>query len=265
MIKSSSNENIISSNYYPNNLEYYDYLYSDHLAYSKSLLVNLLPIFKYNKINTVLDACCGSGNDVIQLYKEGFEINASDLCDTMVSFTKNRFDVFLKSDTFFFTSNVLNLSKSSLKKFDLVLFRGNTLGHLNSQEQLSAIQELIKVSNSNGLILIDFRNGVKYFERKKKYEQRGYGIDNKLKNIFFSFYRIKFPSILSKPYLIKSYLFIFNYKHFQFINYQKTIQANFVIKENIIEFLKAQKLKYEIVTSDKKGLPFLESILIHNY
>lgn len=264
MIKSNSNENIITSQYYPNNLEYYDYIYSDHLEYSRALLTNLLPVFKENSIHSVLDACCGSGNDVFQLHNMGFEVSASDLCSTMVSFAKSRIPYFSNIPTSFYTSNVLNLSQLIHKKFDLVLFRGNTLGHLNSQEQIVAIEELFKLSNPKGLVLIDFRNGKDYFEKRNKYEQRGYGIDFKLSNIFFSFYRIKYPSNFSEQYTIVSYLLIFNYKKFQFTNYQRIIKANFVDKDKIIHFLQSKKLKYKIIISSRKGLPFLESILIYN-
>jgi SAM-dependent methyltransferase len=265
MVTSNSNENIISSQYYPSNLEYYDYIYSDHIKYSKTLLTKLLPLLKNKNIHSVLDACCGSGNDVLQLYEQGFEINASDICGTMVSFTEHRFQNCFIPKSSFFISNVLKLSKTTPNKYDLVLFRGNTLGHLNSSEQIFAIEELIKVSVPNGLILIDFRNGVDYFANKKKYEQRGYGIDSKLNNIYFSFYRITYPSIISESYTIKSYLFVLNYKKIRFINYNKSIKANFVIKDSILAYLQSKQLKYEIITSEIGGLPYLESILIYNH
>lgn len=265
MVTTNLNENIISSQHYPSNLEYYDYIYSDHIKYSKTLLTKLLPLFKNKNIHSVLDACCGSGNDVLQLYKQGFEINASDICSTMVSFTEHRFQNCFLSKSSFFISNVLKLSKTTSNKYDLVLFRGNTLGHLNSIEQISAIDELIKVTNPNGLILIDFRSGIEYFSSKRKYEQRGYGIDRKLCNIYFSFYKVTYPSILSEPYTIKSHLFILNYKKIRLINFHKSIKANYVIKDSILRYLQANQLKYEIITSEKGGLPYLESILIYNH
>ncbi|MBL7884280.1 MAG: class I SAM-dependent methyltransferase, partial [Bacteroidia bacterium] len=142
MMASDINETV-TSDYYPNNLEYYDYIYLDHLKYSKKLLNDLIPVFRQFKVETVFDACCGSGNDIIQLQKNGFIVNASDLCQKMIDFTKSRFTKSYIDKASFFTANVLNLSKSCSSKFDLILFRGNTLGHLTSDNQLKAIDELV--------------------------------------------------------------------------------------------------------------------------
>lgn len=251
-----------TSNYYPNNLEYYDYIYLDHLKYSKELLNDLIPVFKKYKVETVLDACCGSGNDIVQLHKNVFFVNASDLCQKMIDFTKKRFTKSYIESASFFTSNVLNLSKSCSSKFDLVLFRGNTLGHLTSQEQLKAIDELVKTTNPNGLILIDFRNGLEYFNSKKSFEQRGIGVDKKLSNLFFSFYRILHPKSASNPYTIKSYLYIFNYRTLKFSKYLKKIEAHYVLKETIIQHISALGLEYQIVSFNQKRLPKLETMLI---
>lgn len=251
-----------TSDYYPNNLEYYDYIYLDHLKYSKELLNDLIPVFKKYKVETVLDACCGSGNDIVQLHEKGFFVNASDLCQKMIDFTKNRFTKSYIESASFFTSNVLNLSKSCNSKFDLVLFRGNTLGHLTCEEQQRAIDELVNTTNPNGLILIDFRNGLEYFNCKKTFEQRGVGVDKKLGNIFFSFYKILFPKSVSNPYTIKSYLYVLNYRTFKFNKYIKEIEAYYVIKENVIQHISNLGLEYQIVSFNQKGLPKLETMLI---
>lgn len=253
-----------TSDYYPNNLEYYDYIYLDHLKYSKELLNELIPVFKQYKVETVLDACCGSGNDIVQLHKNGFFVNASDLCQKMIDFTKNRFTKSYIESASFFISNVLNLSKSCDRKFDLVLFRGNTLGHLTSEEQLKAIDELTQIANSNGLILIDFRNGLECFNKKKSFEQRGVGVDRKLRNLFFSFYKILYPKSISNPYTIKSYLYVLNYRTLKLNKYKKEIAANFVLKESIINHISTLELDYKIVTCKTEGLPYLETVLIYN-
>ena len=162
MIISSTNKDKLLHNY-QYNLEYYDYIYSDHRQYSNHLLDTLTPFFLKHHINAIFDACCGSGNDIEQLYKNGFSVNGSDICATMVEFTVNRLRPKNINKSLFFTCNVLDLSKYCNNKYDLILFRGNTLGHLTFEEQKKAIDELIKITNPNGLILIDFRDGVKYF------------------------------------------------------------------------------------------------------
>jgi len=257
-------DNDLEHNYYPINLEYYNYLYSDHLNYSKLLLNDLIPKFESNNIKSVLDACCGNGNDVVYLSKRGFNINASDLCKNMVGFTKNRFNQTNINHSLFFTSNVLELSKTCNQKFDLVLFRGNTLGHLNSFEQIKAIDELISVTNSNGIILLDYRNGLDYFNSKNIYEQRGYGVDKRLSNLYFSYYKIRFPKDVSKPYLINSHLYVYNYLKFNFTKYSNLIEANYVLKESILKHISNLNLNYEMINTNLKGLPHLETILIYN-
>lgn len=251
-----------TSDYYPNNLEYYDYIYLDHLKYSKEFLNELIPVFKQYKVETVLDACCGSGNDIVQLHKKGFLVNASDLCQKMIDFTKNRFTKNYIENASFFRSNVLDLSKSCNSKFDLVLFRGNTMGHLKPQEQQKAIDELINIAKPNGLVLVDFRNGLEYFNSKKSFEQRGIGVDKRLGNVFISFYRILYPESISNPYTIKSYLYVLNFRTLKFNKYIKKIEAHFVIKENIIQHISNLGLEYQIVSFNQKGLPKLETMLI---
>lgn len=251
-----------TSDYYPNNLEYYDYIYLDHLKYSKELLNELIPVFKKYEIKTVLDACCGSGNDIVQLQMNNFFVNASDLCQKMIDFTKNRLTKRNIESASFFLSNVLNLNTTCSIKFDLVLFRGNTLGHLTSAEQLKAIDELINVANPNGLILIDFRNGLEYFNKKRLFEQRGFGVDRNLSNLFFSFYKIRHPKLISNPYIIKSFLYVLNYRTLKFYKYINKIEAHYVIKDNIIQHLSKLGLKYQIIRLNQKGLPNLETMLI---
>jgi hypothetical protein len=182
----------------------------------------------------------------------------------MIDFTKNRFTKSYIESASFFISNVLNLSKSCYRKFDLVLFRGNTLGHLTSEEQLKAIDELTEIANSNGLILIDFRNGLECFNKKKSFEQRGVGVDRKLRNLFFSFYKILYPKSISNPYTIKSYLYVLNYRSLKLNKYKKEITANFVLKESIINHISTLGLDYKVVTCKTEGLPYLETVLIYN-
>lgn len=263
MTISSIHKSNISHNY-QYNLDYYDYIYSDHLQYSNHLLDTLAPILKKNNINSVFDACCGSGNDIERLYKNGFFVNGSDICVTMVDFAVNRLQPNNIKKSLFITCNVLDLSKYCKNKYDLVLFRGNTLGHLTFEEQKKAIDELIKITNPNGLILIDFRDGLKYFNSKKIYEQRGVGIDKKFKNIFFSFYKMRFPSNVSMPYTVKTYLFLLNYRKLNFVIYAEEIKANFVLKKNVMDHIFELGLKHKFIDCHKTGLPYLESLLIYN-
>jgi SAM-dependent methyltransferase len=251
-------------NYYPSNLKYYEYIYSDHIKYSNELLSTILPILKQNSVDSVLDACCGVGNDIEFFLKNQFSVYASDLSQRMVDYTKKRVAKFNIPESHFFQGNALDISKIVDRKFDLVCFRGNTLGHLSDVEQIKLIEELLSVTKDDGFLLIDFRNGEKYFLNKPRYEQRGWGFDRIKKRFYFSFYLLSHSLSLSVKYKIKSILFLLDFRKFRVVRVNNQIAAYYVVKESLINALESKKLKFEFIDVNCKGLPLIETILIKN-
>lgn len=248
--------------YYSNNIDYYDYLYHDHLIASETLLNNLLVKLKDFDITNVLDACCGSGHDVCFFLKNGFNVDASDLSAEMVTHTKVKAQKFNIANSLFFQSDVLELDSKIERMYDLVLFRGNTLGHLTAIEQLKAIKQLYDRTSPGKFLLFDFRDGNTYHQERKPIELRGYGLDKTKHLLFFSLYRLRHPQQISSTYHIHSSVFFFNYYNFRFKRESLEIEGNYVNAEAIISLLSNLQCTYEFLNSYSEGLPYLKTILV---
>jgi SAM-dependent methyltransferase len=248
--------------YYSDNVDDYDYLYHDHLKSSEVLLLNLLSKIESNNVKTVLDACCGSGHDVEFFLKHNFNVDASDLCQQMIDFTKMRVQKVGSFNSVFLQTNVLQLDTYVTKKYDLVIFRGNTLGHLNTIEQIKSIKQLYNTTKPGKFLLIDFREGVTHYQERKAFELRGHGIDRIRHLLYFSYYKIKHSKDFLKPYLIQSRIMKFDYFKFKIRQEDLDIVGHYVDAQAIFDLLSKLKCTYEILESDKRGLPYLKSILI---
>lgn len=249
------------NNFYSTEYEEFNYLYADHIKFSKKLFEQVESIFKEHKVRSVIDCCCGVGNDLIYFADKGYYISGTDLSSEMVAKTKKS----IASKGFYidtvFQSDILSINKKVKIEYDLAIFRGNTLGHLNSKEQAQAIDNLFKISKTNGLIFIDFRDGIAY-NKSKKLEQRGYGINNERKEIFYSYYVIKHSKTISKEYLINSKIFIFDIKRFRLKIINRKINGNYVIPDNILECIKNNNGEILYNKKDTKGLQKLQTLII---
>jgi SAM-dependent methyltransferase len=248
--------------YYANHTRYYDYLFGDHLRSSEKLLSRLLPFFRANKVVTVLDCCCGSGHDAEFFLKNGFSIDVSDLCDEMVSYTKQKVTRFNTEKMHFFQSDVLELETKCQDVYDLVIFRGNTIGHLSQTEQLKALVQLFKRTKPGKFILLDFREGYTYFTERKSFELRGNGHSKKDHLLYFSFYKVRHGSRFTTPYLVFSKVFTFDYRKWAVNRKLLNIKGHYVDEASIIHLLNGLNCQYEYIESDGKGLPYLKTLLI---
>ncbi|KAA6301439.1 MAG: Glycine/sarcosine N-methyltransferase [Candidatus Ordinivivax streblomastigis] len=239
----------------------FNYLYSDHIDFSQILFETLEPLFKEYKVKTVIDCCCGVGNDLKDLFQKGYDVYGSDLSLNMVNTAiKN-----LKKEnvpTKIIQSDVLYINKNIKETFDLVVFRGNALGHLSSDEQKKAIDNLFGITKNNGLIFIDFRNGEKYHHKNKRFELRGHGIDKHNSEIYFSYYILKHPKNNFEQYKIKSRTLIFDYKKIKIRLVCSKIEANYVIPDTIIDRIKCNNGKILFEKSVENGLQHLQSLII---
>ena len=239
----------------------FNYLYTDHIKFSKKLFEEVETLFKEYNVKSVIDCCCGVGNDLKYLSRKGYDIFGSDLSFNMVdAATKN-----LNKDNIsakIIQSDVLYINENTEQKFDLVIFRGNALGHLNSDEQKKAIDNLFKITKYKGLMFIDFRNGQIYHNKRKRFELRGFGIDKQNSEIYFSYYILNHPEHSFEKYYIKSKTLIFNYKKLKFRSVFGEIEANYVIVDNIRDRIKYNngQILFEKNVSD--GLQELQSLII---
>jgi SAM-dependent methyltransferase len=249
--------------YYSSNVAYYDYLYHDHLASSEMLLESLLlqPPLQNSSIVSVLDACCGSGHDVELLVRHGFNVDASDLCQEMIDYTQRRVRKF-NTQSRFFQSDVLELESRVQGMYDLVLFRGNTLGHLRAPDQLRAVRQLYGKTKPGKFLLLDFRDGRRYHAEQKGFELRGSGIDRINHLAYFSFYQIKHAIDFTGTYEINSTVVLFDYRTLKFTRKSQRIEGHYVDVKLLVDLLSSMGCSYEFVETYGEGLPYLKTVLI---
>jgi len=251
------------SNFYSAENGDFNYLYKDHIDFSKTLFEEVELIFKEYNVKSVIDCCCAVGNDLKYLSQKGYDVFGSDLSFDMANAATrslNNENISAK----IIQSDVLYINENTEEKFDLVIFRGNALGHLNNDEQKRAIDNLFRITKEKGLVFLDFRDGQTYHRKRKKIELRGYGNDKQHKKIYFSFYILKHPKSIFEQYKIKSKTLIFDYKKFRFKYVHGKIEANYVIFDSIIDRIKYNNGQILFKKTSSDGFPELQSLIILN-
>lgn len=249
--------------FYTDKEEYYQYLYPDHISYSLRLFNKIYKNFGLaGGVNTVYDACCGTGEDLSYFKTRGHSVRGSDLSPKMVAISKKKLDIGESSGDIL-VSDVLDLPRKLDEKFDLVLFRGNTLGHLNYSDQIKAIRILLSLTKKSGFFLFDFRNGEKYFQTMGKYEKRGIGYNHRNKEFYLSYYKLKKTCSMDQQYYVESSIFLVH-KLLRFKWIKRSTLANFVDKNRILQEIKPFGEIIYSVTSDE-GLQCIESFLVKKY
>lgn len=100
---------------------------------------------------TILDAGCGTGNHSKILAGNGYNVSGFDLSPEMVEIAKQ------KVNDNFQVGNLLTYSID--KKFDLIISFYAIFNHLKSYKEFNiALQNLLKMLDKNGTIIIDLHN-----------------------------------------------------------------------------------------------------------
>ena len=249
------------SNFYSAENCDFNYLYSDHLTFSKKLFVKVDELFQKYNVKSIIDCCCGVGNDLTYFAKKGYDVFGSDISFDMVDMAKKNL-IKENINPNIIQSDVLDIKNNICSKFDLVIFRGNTLGHLNCDQQGLAIDNLFSITKSNGLIFIDFRNGQVYHRKKKGIELRGHGIDKHNSNVYFSYYLLVHPQNIGEKYKIRSKTFIYDYRNLKFRSVYAETEAYYVIPNKILERISLNNGEVLFELMGKGGLQELQSFII---
>jgi trans-aconitate methyltransferase len=104
---------------------------------------------------TAADMGCGTGIDSISLSKLGLQIDAFDQSDEMITQAKSNASKY-NADIHFFSSPLENIS--STKKYDLIVSLGNTLANLSESRLRTTLENLYKLLNNNGRLVIQILN-----------------------------------------------------------------------------------------------------------
>jgi SAM-dependent methyltransferase len=242
----------------------FDYLYDDHIKYTKCIFEKILPFLQKSNIESVLDACCGNGHNAKYFLEHNFNVAMSDLHKEMLSISYANLKEYSSKIIKVFNCDVLNLNDYCDRKYDLVLFRGNTLGHLSQVNQLKALEQLLSVVSKGGFLIFDFRDGKTYFTEKKWFEIRGKGFNRKKLEVFLSFYRINHPLRFSEKYTIKTNTYVLNLKKVTFRKNKSNLEGNYVNGQAIVDFLEKKKLQHFEINIKTKGLQQLKTFMIEN-
>ena len=127
---------------------FYDELYNKK-NYKRE--VDFIENFLDSKEDKILDAGCGTGNHAKILQDKGYNVYGFDLSHEMVEIA-NR-----KVNNNFKVGNLLSYSTD--ENFDLIISFFAVFNHLKSYRWFSfALQNLLKLLNKNGILIIDLHN-----------------------------------------------------------------------------------------------------------
>ncbi len=155
-------------NFYNDFIDKYDTLVSWENRFNReSEFFKIL--FRQNKINTILDCACGTGQHVMMFNQMGFNATGSDLSPAMIKKAKyysKQYDI----QCSFHIADFRNLNKIFKRKFDSVICVGNSLPHLLSVKDLkTAIMSFYNILNEKSLLIIQQRNYDLFIKTKKRF------------------------------------------------------------------------------------------------
>lgn len=254
-----------TQNFYDDCSKVYDYLYPDHLKYSRKLFEKLIPEFKVKGIKRILDASCGVGHDMSILLEAGFEVDGSDSSSGMVNKAKlnlqNRF-AYLPN---IFLMDVRNIVRRQdiHDRYDAILFRGNTFSNIAPMDVPKTIKGLLMSVRKGGSICIDYRNGRPLFQERKKFELRNFSFNRKRKELITAYYKLKHPEEIESPYFVNAHIYRWKISNIaETAHHTIEIYSNYVLEKNILDVLHEEGVDYEYVIIEKPKLPHLNTIII---
>lgn len=114
----------------------------------------LIEFLEAHHVKTVHDISCGTGAQIIELAKQGFQVTASDLSQDMIDIARAKAQN-LDIDIDFHLADMRNVS---VGKFDAILSLFNSVGHLPSEGLSEMIHNAYQNLNPGGLLIFDILN-----------------------------------------------------------------------------------------------------------
>ena len=107
----------------------------------------------------ILDIACGTGNYTIELAKRGYIVDGVDLDNEMINAGKKKAEA-ENLDINFIQGNMKDIKLLfSNKKYDLVYCIGNSLVHLDNENEIrQMINDVADITNDNGTLIIQIIN-----------------------------------------------------------------------------------------------------------
>ncbi|MFP4697356.1 MAG: class I SAM-dependent methyltransferase [Eubacteriales bacterium] len=140
--------------FYEEIAKYYDYIFP-----VKEAQLNLMMELAGHSPKKVLDIACGSGGYSIELAKKGYYVTAVDLDFKMVEELKRKVIDNDNLNIKAMQANMLKISKEVKDKYDLVFCIGNSIVHLNSEEDIEVFLKSVRnCMNKRGSLLLQIVN-----------------------------------------------------------------------------------------------------------
>ncbi len=256
--------------YYAQTLEFYerlaslyDFLYPDHLGYSEHLFERLAPILKSLNVFHVLDASCGVGHDMLNMFRLGFRVDGMDISQHMMAAADRRLRQAGYSDFELRVGDVRHFQSTSPNgAYDLVVFRGNTLSNIHPRDLAAAVRQLISVVRPGGLLLLDYRDGKRQIAERKRVEFRGWGIERASKTLFCSYYVLRHSMDIDEPYDVNATIHRADLGRGYCVD-NLHIRSHYVDGHRLLNVLHREALReIEIRAISGGGLPYLQTLLM---
>lgn len=150
---------------------------------------------EYNDNDTLLDSGCGNGKNMIYANSLGYKTEGYDI-------STNLLNICIKKNLNVYYADVLNMSLD--KKFDKIISIA-VLHHLETmEEQIIAIQNLLKCLNPNGKLLVSFWSREKKFNNNNTYKNEK-DLRDFLKGPNYVDWKLDKNTIIKRYYYIHDY------------------------------------------------------------
>lgn len=113
-----------------------------------------IDIFKENNIKNICDAACGFGAYSLAFASNGFNVHSFDISETAVKITMNALKKYGLDAEKVKIASILDTGYED-ESFDGVVAH-SVLDHLTVKDSKTALIELLRITKSNGLVLISF-------------------------------------------------------------------------------------------------------------
>ena len=137
--------------------KYYNLLYRDK-DYQKEVdyIENLIKKYSKNKVQTILDIGCGTGNHDVLFAKKGYKICGIDVSEEMINIAKSRINTLHNINFYIGKSESFRLGK----KFDVVVSLFHVMSYQIKNESLyGSLKNVYEHLKADGLFIFDFWYG----------------------------------------------------------------------------------------------------------
>lgn len=150
---------------------------------------------------SILDAGCGSGGEMIALSKLGLDCIGVDGSAEMIRLARLKAKS-AESTAVFFVDDICRLTEIEDERVNLVICRGNTIPHIRTADDINSMfSACSRVTKSGGSLILQWLN----YDRILKNKKRLIGVSGDRSDAFARFYDFKSEHEITFNLLILNY------------------------------------------------------------